>query len=269
MHTDKVRLDTVAFQELVRSYAQEAKIRKIGEIIENLKSSSDKLAFVVQGEDYKRYCKWKLDIETRINRQELETGKRAIDGETLCENELKEIEASLSRNESRVFYGCYGFHVFGGHDYRFHMNDLTYSITVVNKLTKDEIDLGGSYFFTFSAFYQHKKSLFPEIKPSMFDRIIQKFLVKSKTDDCSRDFEIYDKWIEMTEYSRNSEMDSDYNKIRFIINPEQYKKFEEWKKENDVGECYFCFQEVTMASLDSAVDKLTGKSIDLTEVDDW
>ena len=267
----KSRLDSsdLSTEEFLSIYNQSKrnKIETLKDEIDRLKLKNDELDFVIGGEEYKKYINWRHDIETKINRQELKTGKRAVDEAKLSDDDLDKIRQSLEQGEPKVFYGCYLLHYFDGHNFNFHLNDSTYSITVVNQLTKDTINLGEGYFYRFSDFYYSMNSLIPDVKLGLLDKIALKLFNRSKIEPLTKDYEIYEKWKELTKY--NSFSENEYEKLIFTIDSEQHKDYQAWKEEKNIKDCYFSFEETNFGSLDSAVNLITGEKIDLTDIDSW
>ena len=259
---------TLNEKELLSSltFIKKGVTEELRKTINEQKQKTDEFIFVIGGEDYKKYTQWRLEIETKINQQELETGKRAIDGEKLSQDDLDNIRQCLEKGEPKVLYGGYIFHHFDGHKFNFHLNNSTYSVTVLNQLTKDTIKLGEGYFYRFSDYYQKMNSLIPEVKLTLIDELALKLFNRSKIDPLEKDFEIYEKWQELTDYHYTS--DGTYDRLIFRIDSEQYKEYQTWRDEKKVTDCYFSFERTNLGSLDSVVDSITGERIDLTG-DDW
>ena len=190
----------------------------------------------------------------------------------MSQSELQSIKEALKLNEPKVFYGCCGFILLYGHQFRFHCDGLTYSISIYNEMTKDEMFFEKKHFLFFPNYYSHYTRLSQSQENSKPDYIAQlaesvsRLILGPSKDLFCCDREIYENWMKAVRYSDYS---NEVDKTRFNIAPEYYKQFLDWKAEKNVTQWYFCFEENSIAYTQFAVNKLTGEDINLTDYDSW
>lgn len=99
-------------------------------------TENDVIVFTVTREQYEKYFQWQRELDERLAKEQLETGK-LFDGKELNETQIHTVRRSIEGGEPHPYYGAIG----GAYMWKFTSTSMGTIIKVENCASGDVLDL--------------------------------------------------------------------------------------------------------------------------------